>query len=475
MTVERTGALGFTHAVDWSVVGVGENPARNGDFTLPQSQRIAFAVNNNAQATSDTQVITFQAAAGLISDGQRTFEVRLAEEAGSAARVVLGRDAERGSITPNGAGVTLEAVTTNLAEGSAQDDALTQTFRVNLSQAVGSDVVVNWLVRSFASGTAVDADGNDFGGSFPTGTVTIAAGQTSALIHLTPSPDSTVEPNERFLVDFSVQSGPAGKVGPAVIGRIANDDASVQFAFATFSADEGDTGSNGRLVATVERADSIRNAATVHWHVEAINGVTDAEARDWFVGGQNAGSQASGLPSGTLTLQPGSVQGEIGLALAGNNVIEAARNFRIVLDNPGTGTALGSRSSATGTLLDDDARFDMAAATLVRDEGSSGNSYVDVYVTRTGDTRSPASVTWTALGTGDNPINGPDLLPNNAAGTLVFGTGESSARIRIAVRPDEMVEADEQFTVLLTGTSTAHHALGSNVSAVVTLKNDDAR
>jgi hypothetical protein len=474
VTVERSGALGFTHAVDWSIVGVGENPARVDDFTLPQSQRVEFAVNSNAQATSDTQVITFQAAAGLIADGQRTFEVRLAEEGGSAARVVLGRDAERGTITPNGAGVTIEAVTTNLAEGSAVDDAFTQTFRVNLSQAVGSDVVVAWQVRSFASGTAVDADGDDFGGSFPSGTVTIAAGQTSALVQLTPSPDNTLEVNERFLVDFEVQSGPAGKVGPAVIGRIANDEASVQFTFATFSANEGDTGSNGQFVATVERADSIRNAATVHWHVEAINGVTDAQARDYFVAGQNAGSQASGLPSGTLTIQPGSVLGEIGIALAGNNAIEAARNFRIVLDTPGTGTALGSRTAATATLLDDDARFDMAEATLVQDEGNSGNSYLDVMVTRSGDTRSPASVTWTALGTGDHPINGPDLLPNNAAGTLLFGAGESSARIRIAVRPDEMVEADEQLTVTLTGTSTAHHMLGSNVTTVVTLNNDDA-
>jgi hypothetical protein len=474
VTVERSGALGFTHAVDWSVAGVGENPARNGDFTLPQSQRIEFAANNDPQAASDTQVITFQAAAGLISDGQRTFEVRLAEEAGSATRVVLGRDAERGSITPNGAGATIEAVTTNLAEGSAQNDALTQTFRVNLSQAVGSDVVIAWQVRSFASGTVVDADGTDFGGSFPSGTVTIAAGQTSALIQLTPSADSTLEVNERFLVDFSVQSGPAGKVGPAVIGRIANDEASVQFAFATFSANEGDTGSGGQMVATVERSEYIRNAAVVNWHVEAINGVSDADARAWFAAGQNAGSQASGLPSGTLTLQPGAMQGDIAIALVGNNAIEAARNFRIVLDNPGTGTALGSRTSATATILDDDARFDMASATLVQDEGSSGNSYVDVMVTRSGDTRSPASVTWTALGTGGNPINGPDLLPNNAAGTLLFGAGESSARIRIAVRPDEMIEADEQFTVTLTGTSTAHHALGSNVATVVTLTNDDA-
>ena len=474
VTVERSGALGFTHAVDWSIVGVGENPAQAGDFTLPQSRRVEFAVNSNAQATSDTQVITFQAAAGLIADGQRTFEVRLAEEGGSAARVVLGRDAERGTITPNGAGVTIEAVTTNLAEGSAVDDAFTQTFRVNLSQAVGSNVVVHWQVRSFASGTAVDADGTDFDGSFPSGTVTIVAGQTSALVQLTPNPDNTLEANERFLVDFEVQSGPAGKLGPAVIGRIANDEASVQFTFATFSANEGDTGSNGQFVATVERSDSIRNAATVHWHVEAINGVTDAQARDYFVTGQNAGSQASGLPSGTLTLQPGSVLGEIGIALAGNNVIEAARNFRIVLDTPGTGTALGSRTTATATILDDDARFDMSTATLVHEEGNSGNSYLDVFVTRSGDTRSPASVTWTALGTGDHPINGPDLLPNNAAGTLLFGAGESSARIRIAVRPDEMVEADEQLTVTLTGTSTAHHMLGSNVTTVVTLNNDDA-
>lgn len=474
VTVERTGALGFDHSVRWSVAGVGENPARAGDFRLPQDVIVEFPANTTPGATSDTQTFTFQAAAGLVIDGQRTFEVTLQEDPSTSAMVELGRSAARGVITPHGAAVTIETVTTNLIEGSAVNDSYTHTFRVNLSQAQSSDVVVRWDVASFGSGTAVDANAADFGGAFPGGTVTILAGQTSALIQFAPSPDSDLEPGERFLVDFSVQSGPANKVGPAAIGRIANDEAVVEFASATFSGNEGDNGTGGTLTATVAREEFLRSAATVSWHVEAINGATDADVRAYFASGQNAGNQASGLPSGTVTLQPGQVQSEIILQLVGNSLIEASRNFRIVLDNPEAGTTLGAQTTATATILDDDARFEMSAPTVVHEEGNAGASFIEVVVNRIGDARLPAAVTWTALGSGADPTSSTDLQQNNSAGTLLFAAGETSAVIRIAVRPDDIVEANEQLTVRLTGTGTAHHTLGSALTTVVTLNNDDS-
>jgi hypothetical protein len=474
VTVERSGALGFNHSVTWGVAGVGENPASLGDFVLPAGMQVNFTPNTTSGVTTDTQTFTFQARAGLVIEGERTFEVTIAEEISTAAQVQLGRDASRGTITPNGAAVTIEAVTTNLIEGSASGDVFTHTFRINLSQVVGSDVVLNWSVASFGSNTAVDANAADFGGTLPSGSVTILAGQTSALVQFAPSPDSELEPGERFLVDFSVQSGPAGKVGPAAVGRIANDESSVQFAFTNYAANEGDIGADGTLLATVLRSDFVRSTASVSWHVEAVTGVTDAQALAYFTAGQNAGNQSSGLPSGTVTLQPGQVQSDIVLRLVGDDLVGAVRYFQIVLDNPSQGTTLGAHTLASAAINDDDARFEMVSQTLVHEEGSGGANYTEVEVSRIGDTRLAAAVTWTALGTGANPTNATDLLPNNSAGTLLFAAGEASARIRINLRPDDAVEANEQFTVLLTGTNTAHHRLGSALSTVVTVNNDDA-
>ncbi|MBP7336876.1 Calx-beta domain-containing protein [Niveispirillum sp.] len=478
VTLARTNALGFSHAVDWTVTGAGENPAAIGDFTLPASQHVVFAANSDPSAVSDTQTFTFQAAPGLIVNGERAFNVQIAAAGDSVGGVVMGRDAARGTITPTGAAASIEAVTTSRIEGSDPTDPQTQTFRVTLSQAMSQDVVVEWRVQSFGSGTPADANAADFGGTFPTGTVTIAAGQTSALINFAPSPDSTVEPNEKFYVDFSVLSGPAGKVGPAVLGRILNDEASVGFAFPTVSGDEGDAGSNGHLTATVVRADYIRGDAHVDWHVEPLDGVNVADILGYFAAGQDVSGRNGGLPSGTVTITTGNVQADILMELVGNNIVDPSRYFRIVLDNPAAGTALGSVHVTNATILDDDAYFEMGAATLVHEEGQTGGtSIIEVVVNRVGDARLPASVNWSALGSGANPTNALDLQPGNGTGTVLFGAGESTARIQIHVRADDNVEPDEQLTVTLTGTTTPHHTLTSvtsNLSTQVTLTNDDA-
>ncbi|MFM1908502.1 MAG: hypothetical protein RLZZ591_2179, partial [Pseudomonadota bacterium] len=110
VTVQRTGALGFTHKVDWGVAGLGENPASTRGFQLPTSQLVTFGPNASTSATSDTQQFTFRAPAGLIVDGERTFQVNLTATSETAAMVALGRDAARGVVTPAGAAASIEAV-----------------------------------------------------------------------------------------------------------------------------------------------------------------------------------------------------------------------------------------------------------------------------------------------------------------------------------------------------------------------------
>jgi hypothetical protein len=486
VNVGRTGALDFAHAVRWSVVGAGENPCATSALLFPalQTDRVVSFAANAGTVASDTAQFTFQAQVGALADGSRGFQVRLTEDPATASQVVLGRDAASGAVPAIGALASIEAVTTNLLEGSDPAQPNTHQFRVVLSQAVSSNVVIDWQASSYGSGTSADANAADFAGSvFPSGRVTIAAGQTSALISVSPQPDSLAEGTERFNVDFNVFSGLAQKSGPAALGRIFSDDSEFGFSTPTFSADEGNAGHAGTFLAGVTRTGYLRGASTVHWHLEPLNGNSDATAQSYFSASQNLLGNANGLPSGTLSFASGDVQQQILISLVGNDELQAAnlaRQFRIVLDASGIqGSAVSpTAATATATIVDDDAFFEMAATTLAQAEGQSGSaSTVSLTVNRVGDTRSAASVNWVVEGSGANPINSTDLQATSYAGNLVFGPGESSKTIQIQVNADDVLEPNETFRVRLTDTSSSAHHLSADpakLQTAVTLNNDDS-
>lgn len=94
-------------------------------------------------------------------------------------------------------------------------------FTVTLTQAAVIDVTFNWAVTGTG---ATPANAADFGGTLPGGTITIAAGATTATITVNVSGDTVSEANETFLVTLS---NPVGAVlGTATAtSTILNDDA----------------------------------------------------------------------------------------------------------------------------------------------------------------------------------------------------------------------------------------------------------
>lgn len=112
-------------------------------------------------------------------------------------------------------------VTLSINDVSADENSGQLVFTVSLSRAVNQNVSVNYVT------VANTATANDF--TAANGTLTIPAGQTSRTIAITVSPDSTVEPNERFFVDLSNPRANGSNVNVTIadnrgIGTIQNDD-----------------------------------------------------------------------------------------------------------------------------------------------------------------------------------------------------------------------------------------------------------
>src|SRR5262249_46129415 len=108
------------------------------------------------------------------------------------------------------------------AEGNSATTAF--TFTVSLDQASFADQTAQWTV----AGSGANAAGaGDFGGAFPSGTVSFAAGETSKVVTILVSGDEAAEFNEDFAVTLSDPTFGLLLGAGSATGTIQNDDKSV--------------------------------------------------------------------------------------------------------------------------------------------------------------------------------------------------------------------------------------------------------
>ncbi|WP_371275559.1 Calx-beta domain-containing protein [Zhengella sp.] len=138
------------------------------------------------------------------------------------------------------------------------------------------------------------------------------------------------------------------------------------------------------------------------------------------------------------------------------------------LSNPTNG-ALLDRSTATGTILNDDisAPGSISIDDVSIVEGNSGAVIATFTVLRTGG-QDPFSVNY-ATADGTATTANDDYAA--AMGTLDFGSGENSRTISVTIASDTAIEMDEIFSVLLSG-ATANAVIADGVG-IGTILDDD--
>ena len=139
---------------------------------------------------------------------------------------------------------------------------------------------------------------------------------------------------------------------------------------------------------------------------------------------------------------------------------------------PGTGYNVGTPSSATGTITNDDTDVSVAVApSSVAEDGAANLVYT---FTRTGVTTGALTVNFTIGGTATfntdyTQTGAATFVPPN--GTVTFGAGNSTATVTVDPSADATSEPDE--TVILTVTAGTGYNVGTPSSATGTITNDD--
>src|SRR6185369_3573663 len=167
--------------------------------------------------------------------------------------------AATGTITNDDTDVSIAVAPSSVLE----DGATNLVYTFTRAGVTGSPLTVNFAI----SGTATfNTDYTQTGAATfvtPNGTVTFAAGSSTATVTVDPTSDTTSEPDETVILTLAAGTGYNVGAPSSATGTILNDDVNVSVAVSPGEVDE-DGATN--LVYTFTRDDSV-GALTVNFSV----------------------------------------------------------------------------------------------------------------------------------------------------------------------------------------------------------------
>ena len=445
-------------------------PSDNGEFTITLSEAsdkatvVNFAVTGTASAGSDYTTIassvTFVAGQTTATINVNVVASDLLEESETVIVTLTGTDDDDITVasTGNTATVTITDPGTALLSITANDSTASEPsddgqFTVTLSEAADQDTVVKYVVTGTANG------GTDF--IALSGTVTIAAGSTDALIDVSVIDDLVLEDSEDVTVTLTtITSGDSDITidGDAKSASVTITDTDV--ATASITANDlsaGEPGNDGQFTVTISNASD--KDTTISF---VITGTADE------------GDDFTAL-SGTVTILAGETSAAIDVAVVDDLLLE--ENETVIVTLTGTSdsdvTLDTDSKSATITITDDDtASVSIAAsdadATEPGDPSDNGQFTVTMTNASTTDTVLNLVITGTA-GAGDDYVAIP--------ATVTIVAGQTTATIDVSVIDSDLLEDSETVIVTLTSIASSDSDVSIDTdanSAAVTIADDDA-
>jgi probable HAF family extracellular repeat protein len=352
----------------------------------------------------------------------------------------------------------------NVSKAEGNSGQSTFDFIVSLSNASSSNVTVNYQTAAGTTNPAMGGNGCVAGTDFLTtsGLLSFTAGETSKQVSVPVCGDNDVEADETFFVNLSVNSSnsnlPANTKGT---GTITNDDLpNVSVAVSPLSTTE-DGATN--LVYTFTRNSTI-GSLTVNF---SVGGTADP-------GTDYAPTGASFTPpNGTVAFANGSAIATVTVNPNTDTTVESDETVILTL-TAGAAYTVGTPSSATGTITNDDTLPTVTVGVSPVSTAEDGSQNLVYTFTRIGVTTAALTVNFSVAGTAtlntDYSQSGATTF-SASAGTVTLPAGDSSTTVTVNPTPDSAVESDE--TVILTITPGAAYTVGSPSSATGTITNDD--
>jgi hypothetical protein len=313
-------------------------------------------------------------------------------------------------------------------------------FTVTLSAASSESVIVNYATAHRTAGAG------DY--AAVSGTLTFAPDMTIQQVVVPIANDTLNEAAETFSVILS------GAINAAIadasgVGTIVDDDPAPALSIDDVTVTEGNTGTtNAAFTVTLSAVSG--QPVTVNY--ATANGTALATS-DYAAA------------SGTLTFAPGMTTQQIAVAVIGNGVTEQTETFSVSLS--GSVNAAIADDAGIGTILDNDTTPGLSIGDVSVNEGNAGTVNAVFTVTLSVAASQPVTVNYaTANGTATAPAD-----YTARSGTLSIPAGATSATITVVVAGDTWDEADDTFSVNLSGPVNAAIVEANGTGTIV---DDDA-
>jgi hypothetical protein len=420
VTVSRTPGPGPVR-VDYEILG--GNAVSPDDFG-PASGILEFAGNEL------TKVITIPVVNDALGEGAEIFVLGLSNPVGASI-------GDRGSTTVTikdsepAIDFALSSYTVNEQGGSV---------KVTVKRTAGpGPVTVDYGVTG---GNATEPD--DFGPV--AGTLDFATNELSKVLTIPVVNDGDGEGVETFVLGLSNPAGGYLGAGSTTTVTIKDNEPSVQFALAAYTAPE----SAGIVKVTVSRTAG-PGPVTVDYGV--IGG--DASEPDDF-----------GPVAGTLTYAANELSKILTIPIVDDAEGEGEETFVLGLSNP-VGASIGAHSTTTVTVKDSEPSVELSLASYAPVSEAVGTQVATFRVMRAGSAGVPFTVEFrTANGTAEAP---QDYVP--VAGTLSFAARETNQLVEVTLVDDDVAEPSETIRVILENPIGA--SLGGVVEAVLNVTSND--
>jgi hypothetical protein len=334
-----------------------------------------------------------------------------------------------------------------VVEGNAGTTAA--TIVLSLTAPAATATTVGWTT---VAGTA--AAGSDFQ-AVPSGTVTFAAGSSTAQIVVNVVGDTVFEPDEVFAVKLTSWAGfnLADATGAVTI---QNDDASVSVSTTDSSGAEQ---LRDPIVFTVTRVGNLSAGlvANLAWSGTAAFGADYTVAATGAALGANATTLtfAAGVATATVTVTP-------------VDDTTAEPNETVTMTLTAGAYAVGIPASASGSIADNDSRT-VSVGNVSVTEGDRSTTTISVFVTLS--SAATAAVTVVATTVAGTATAGTDFQSRTA--TLTFAAGSTTASFQVTIVNDKVAEPTETFSVVLSNV-TGPATIGNGSGTVTIVDNDGA-
>jgi hypothetical protein len=435
-TLTRTGSTSSALTVNYSIGGTATNGSDfnrlTGTVTFAAGASTAFIdinpINDSEFEDPETVILTLVNSSNyLVGTSNR------------ATVTILDND-----VLPT---VTIAATDAEAAETNPGQTPNPGRFTLTRTGSTSSALTVNYSI----GGTATN--GSDF--NRLTGTVTFAAGASTAFIDINPINDSEFEDPETVVLTLVNSSNYlVGTSNRATVTIADNDLPTVTIAATDAEAAETNSGqptNPGRF--TLTRTGSTTHALTVNYSI----------------GGTATNGSDFNRLTGTVTFAPGSSTAFIDINPLDDSLVEDPETVVLTLVNS-SNYLVGTSNRATVTILDNDvlptvtiAATDAEAAETNPGQTANPGRFT---LTRTGSTSSALTVNYSIGGTA---TNGMDY--KNLSGTVTFAAGSSTAFIDI--NPINDSEFEDPETVVLTLVNSSNYLVGTSNRATVTILDND--